>query len=268
MRYWSAFLIAIIVVAGSIPVHAQNVHRTSVTVGGRVVPLPPGDWTEIGRSSDLRTLRGGGQTYTIEALLLAQREAGRITAFVNVWQASSNPTFIINWDIPRFCSREDIFANLTRQALPQAQDCLALNHDIINPGVPPTNPLEHWRGFWRLASEQPQAVPRTTLLNSFSLAEAGNLLRVTYMFSPEYFGFPRESTTSAWASSAWHRSNLNDQRRDTLERMKRWAEQARPIVLTAFRWGSAAPLPALPRPEALRPAPDPRMAPNAGMRWE
>lgn len=221
---------------------AQSVHRSSVTVGGRIVPLPPGDWTEVGRGSSLVALRNTGQQYTRESMLLVQRQGGRVTGLVDVAFASTNPVMQIRWVIPNTCSRDDTYANLTREALERSQDCLILNHYTMDPVVAPQNPAEHWKPFWQMANAEPNSIPRTTVGAQFALANSGNVLQVTYRFSVEARGFPREETN--WANSSWHRGRLNDRRRATVNELQAWAEQARPIMQAAFNTGRAAPLPA------------------------
>lgn len=221
---------------------AQSVHRSSVTVAGRVVPLPPGDWIEAGRSSSLVAFRNTGRQYTRESMLLVQRQGGRVTGLVDVAFASTNPTQRISWVIPNTCSRDDTYANLTREALERSQDCLLLSHWTMDPVVAPQNPSEHWRDFWRTANAEPNTIPRTTVGAQFALADPANVLQVTYRFSVEAKGFPREETN--WANSSWHRGRLNDRRRATVNELQAWAEQARPIMQAAFNSGRAAPLPA------------------------
>lgn len=147
----------------------------------------------------------------------------------------------INWNIPNTCTRQDTHANLTEQALQQSQDCLLINHVTTDPRVQPEQPLEHWRGFWRLARLEPQNVPRTALAAEISLAEGGNLLRVTYRFSTEMHGF--QPDPAGWANSGWHRSRLDPARRAHVERFQNWAQQARPIMRAGFMRGSISPLP-------------------------
>lgn len=236
-------LIGILLVAPlGVVAQAQQVHRLSVTVGGRIVPLPPGDWTEVGRGSSLVALRNTGQQYTRESMLLVQRQGGRVTGLVDVAFASTNPVMQIRWVIPNTCSRDDTYANLTREALERSQDCLVLNHWTMDPAVAPQNPAEYWKPFWQMANAEPNSIPRTTVGAQFALAGSGNVLQVTYRFSVEARGFPREETN--WANSSWHRGRLDDRRRATVSDLQRWAEQARPILQSAFNSGRAAQLPA------------------------
>lgn len=221
---------------------AQPVHQSSVTVGGRVVPLPPGDWIELGRGSSLRAFTGTGQQYTAESMLLIQQQGGRMTGLVDVAFATSNPTMQIRWAIPNTCTRADTHANLTSEALERSQDCLLLNHWTMDPVVMPHSPQEHWRAFWQRAAAEPNTIPRTTVGAQFALAGSGNALQVTYRFSVEAKGFPREGTD--WSNSSWHRGRLDDRRRATVNDLQTWAGQARPIIQAAFSSGRVAQLPA------------------------
>ena len=221
---------------------AQTVHRASVTVGGRVVPLPPGDWIEVGRGSALRALTGSGQQYSVESMLLVQQQGGRMTGLVDVAFASTNPVMRIRWAIPNACTRDDAYANLTREALERSQDCLLLNHWTMDPVVTPQNPPEHWRAFWQRAAAEPNTIPRTTVGAQFAFADPGNVLQVTYRFSVEAKGFPREGTN--WANSSWHRGRLDDRRRATVNDLQTWAGQSRQIIQAAFSSGRAGQLPA------------------------
>src|SRR4051812_25690891 len=42
----------------------------NITVEGRIVPLPPGDWREVARATEVRTLRYTGQAYQLGKVIL------------------------------------------------------------------------------------------------------------------------------------------------------------------------------------------------------
>ena len=51
----------------------------SVTVEGRVVPLPPGEWREIGRGVEVNNLKCVGQQYRVGTAVFVQESGGRVT---------------------------------------------------------------------------------------------------------------------------------------------------------------------------------------------
>jgi filamentous hemagglutinin family protein len=97
---------------------AQSV-TGQVSVAGRSVPLPPGEWRQIGAASDQQTLERGNMV--VGSAILVQETAGRLAAMVIISEASTNPARPINWAIPNICSRDNTFARFAATAVAQAQ---------------------------------------------------------------------------------------------------------------------------------------------------
>ncbi len=214
----------------------------AVAVEGRIVPLPPGEWREIGRAVEVDNLRGGaGQQYRVGKAVLVQENGGRVTGMVLVW-ASSNPGTTVNWTIPPVCRREDLYAQVTRSTDHRSMDCLAVS------SMMPTRRrgeavAEEWRGYFNELEQRPDWVPHVLAFASFRLTDASNLLHVEYRFSPEAHGF--QSDRRAWAANGWNPASLDDQRRGFLNRVRTWASAVRPALWQAFQRNAPVPLPAL-----------------------
>ncbi len=180
-----------------------------MAVEGRVVPLPPGEWREIGRGVEIDNLRYGGQQYRLGKAVLVQESGGRVTGMVLVW-ASSNPGTTINWVVTPVCRREDFYAQMTRSTDHRSMDCLAVS-SMMPPRRRGESVPEELRGYFNEVEQRPDWMPHAMAFASFRLTDPFNLLHVEYRFSPEANGFPPDRR--ARAADGWNPANLDDQRR-------------------------------------------------------
>lgn len=215
----------------------------SVEVEGRVVPLPPGEWQPLGRAVEVENLRYTGQQYRIGKAQFVQERDGRVSAMVIVWVASSNPGTTINWQVSNLCRRQDLYAQMTRSADQQSQDCLGVSTAIPR-RQRGQNVAEEWRPYYEMLDRNPDWIPRVSVWASFRIANQFNILNVEYSVSPEAAGFPAD--TRAWGANAWNPNNLRDERRAYVEKVVLWAMQARPIIWEAFQRDARRTLPGLP----------------------
>lgn len=213
----------------------------NAAVEGRVVPLPPGEWREVGRATEVANLRYSGQQYRLGKALFIQESNGRATAMTVVWAASSNPGTSINWDVPATCRREDVFAQMTRSADHRAMDCLVVG-TLLPMRRRPENVPDEWRSYFTELEARPEWIPHTWAFASFRLSDPFNLLHVEYRFSPEAQGFGVDRR--AWSANGWNYANLDDRRRGFLERVRVWASLARSTLWQGFQRGAPVSLPA------------------------
>ena len=214
----------------------------TVVVEGRVVPLPPGEWREVGRGVEVDNLRYTGQQYRLGKAIFVQEKDGRATAMTVVWAASTNPGTTINWRVEPVCRREDLFAQLSQSTDHRSMDCLA-----VGAFMPARRRGERvaaeWRGYMDELESRPDWIPPTWVFASYRLTDPYNLLAVEYRFSPEAHGFAPDRR--AWAANGWNPGNLDGPRRGFMERVRYWATWARPALWQAFQRNAGAALPRL-----------------------
>ena len=231
---WSAAL-----VLAALPSLAWAVSG-SVVVEGRVVPLPPGDWREIGRGVEIENLRYESQQYRFGKAVFVQESGGRVTGMTLVW-ASSNPGTEIEWLVPPVCRREDIHAQMTRSTDHRSTDCLAVG-STMPARRRGEDVAEEWRNYFDEVERRPDWMPHALVFASFRLTDPFNLLHVEYRFSPEAHGFPPDRR--AWRMNGWNPANLDARRRSFLDRVSAWASAVRPALWHAFQRNVPLSLPA------------------------
>ena len=211
----------------------------SVTVSGRVVPLPPGEWQLFSADTDLLTT-GSGRSYERGTAMLIQESGGRLTNMVIVTDASTLLGTETNWSVPPVCTRDDTFSRSVESMSSRQQDCLMIAHRVAVPRPAATNDL--WRPYWEKVGSDPGWEPSAWIAASFREARPNAALTVSYHFSTEAAGFPHQMAD--WLQSPWHPSRLDAPHRAFVERIQAWANAARPAIREAFAGGQPAPLPA------------------------
>ncbi|MBE9604122.1 hypothetical protein IAI18_04535 [Acetobacteraceae bacterium H6797] len=211
----------------------------SITVSGRVVPLPPGEWQLFSSDTDLLTT-GSGRSYERGTAMLIQESAGRLTNMVVVTDASTLAGTETNWSVPPVCTRDDTYSRSAESMSSRQQDCMMLAHRVAVPRPAATNDL--WLPYWEKVSADPGWEPSAWVTASFREARPNAALTVSYHFSTEAAGFPHQMAD--WRQSPWHPSHLDDARRAFVERIQAWASAVRPAIREAFATDRATALPA------------------------
>ncbi|MBE9604121.1 hypothetical protein IAI18_04530 [Acetobacteraceae bacterium H6797] len=209
-------------------------------ISGRLVPLPPGEWQLLSTETTTANMGQSGMPYAIGAAVLTQESGGKLTGMVIIGDAVSLPGSQINWFIPSICTREDTYARMIKSAYQREQDCVLVNHAVAT--VPPEQIPPLWRPYWAKVSASPAWEPKTWLGATFRETSPSASLTVTYRFSVEAAGFPRETTS--WAASRWHPPRIDGARRDYADRIKAWAIAAQTSIRQSFDKDSKLSLPA------------------------
>lgn len=230
-----------IFLSSAVPASAQ-LFTGQVEVAGRRVPLPPGEWRQIGAATEQRTIQRGNMI--VGSAILIQEINDRVAAMTIITDASTNPARPIDWSIPNICTRENTFSRSVNVALAQSQDCYIVNH-IVTSHMPPNTISSLWEGYWTQISTRPGWIPNNWVEVAFRMADRTNSLTVSYRVNPEVIGgLPATSRGGRWEDSAFHRQNLDPARRAFMERMSAWAQRTRSIVSQCFGGWSCSPAPA------------------------
>ncbi len=238
MRRSMRFAAFVLACAIAFPAAAETV-QGSAQVGTRTIALPPGTWT---RSVELLQPRGfelGGapsNAMNISAAFL-RVSSGRVTGVAFVYMSREPSVDFRGFASLRNCSRNDFFFIAARANYPHDQDCVLLAHVV--PVMP--SDANTFTAQMLTAARRAGRVSPTYLGVATRRSDQLHYLQVEYWLAPEAFGFRSSSTT--WANSPWHVSNLDGPRRAFMERMKAWAEQAQEQTRRSFRNQPVTPLP-------------------------
>jgi uncharacterized membrane protein len=259
-----------------------------LTLAGKQIPLPPGDWRVAGISS---VVAGGPADHAagavIETLVLFLLRGPAVESFV-VINTNALPADH-GWGLAGACRRSDLYAAAIEAESSGDVFCRFAGHvqTIVDDRSAPA-----WRAAVRLANERGWRLPQTWLMAGFRIADRRDVVDVRYHFNPEPQGepgspplppvplwlamipgasalvpvtMPALTEPPAWADSPWAVAHLGENagRRNLADRLVRWSEMMRTPIEQGFRNQLAdqpdQPMPWTAAADALATAaPDPR----------
>lgn len=205
---------------------------------GRHIPLPPGDWVQIGRYSWL----GGssGPVFTYDDAILARVSRNGVDALILARTTDYNgSSYVRTWGNNTICSRPDTYLLFIQNYSETRHECALLNHVIATDS---SGASEVWKTYLATRAKNEANYPATLIAASFRFARDAAATTVTYYFGVEQSGFPKEATS--WSASSWHRNNLTPDKQALVDGYKAWlkanfdaiqqaTEQSRHVTLTA-----------------------------------
>ena len=210
----------------------------AITLNGRAVPLPPGEWRLLSSVEE----PAQGQALGGRSVLLVQDAGDRLAGIV-VARAStraSNAVFS-NWSRRGACAQGDeTIAVIAREASERAQDCARVTQ-WATPTLRPPNPAPEFSRYFELAQSQPGWAPARFQSVWIGFADHTGDLEVYYHFSPETRGFVRDDR--AGAANGWAPGNQSARQREYLARLVAWGHGAHAAVRRGFLTGQAGMLP-------------------------
>lgn len=209
----------------------------SVLLNGRAVPLPAGEWRQLGSAEE----PAYGQALGYRAVLLVQEVGTRLSGIV-VARASTraNNAVFSNWDRRGACAQGDeTVAVIVREASERAQNCARVTQWSA-PATPPPAPAPEFREYFKLAATQDGWAPARFFSVWIAIADHTGDLEVYYHFSPETRGFVRDDRP--WAQNSWNPANQTDRQKGFLARLVAWGRGAHALVRAGFL-GTARGLP-------------------------
>jgi hypothetical protein len=208
----------------------------SVTLNGRGIPLPPGEWRVLGKFEEAAF----GQALGVSALLLVQDAGDRLAGMV-VARASTRATNAVfsNWSRRGACAAGDeTIAVILREASERRQDCARVTQ-WSTPTVRPPNPAPEFQKYFELAETQDGWAPSRFQSVWIAFADNTGDLEVYYHFSPETRGFVRDARPVA--QNAWTPANQNQRQKEYLARLVTWGRAAHAAVRVGFLDAASAP---------------------------
>jgi hypothetical protein len=244
MRY-VAGLLAFLLWLDHPAANAQPATGTSVSgtvvMNGRTVPLPPGEWTSLGRQADESIPRQTGATTRLggNSVLLAQEKDGRLAGLVSI-VVGDRGTWVTygNWDVMA-CARTNLsLSSLVREGGESYQNCADVR-TWTGTTQRPANVNARWVPYFDMVQTRPGWAPTIFHTAWSRVADRSGSMDVIYHFSPETRGFARDER--AWAQNSWNPANQTDAQKAYIARLADWLRDAHARTRRGFLYGSADP---------------------------
>ena len=232
---------ALLPVLGAIPAQAIQVGDTLsgvISVGGKDVPLPGGAHSviEVGFARIIQpptNLQVTAADYgPISRVVLARIEDGVVAGVVEI--VANNPPFPDGWGIASECSRNDIYATLTRHKSGWDVSCLWIQPVFIDT----SNIDQTTEKLQALAATSGAVAPTFWIETGFRVANRQDIIEVRYRFAASLDGTPATFNDAA----RWRPDVIADNpaELEQVQEVAKWASAIYPTVETGLR----APLPA------------------------
>lgn len=215
----------------------------SFHIGARAIPLPPGDWREIGRADE--QVPSGTSAIAYRTVLLAHEDKGRLASLVvasGTLPGAGNLRFINAAN--SFPCRQDANDVVPgRREITEASfDCRrVLPWTPVSEGRTANGTLPAWQEFVARRDRNPAWAPWVGHTVTYGLADRDGQMTLAYAFNPETRGLLRD--TRPWPQNGWNPANQPGPQRQYLARMVAWADMADPVVRRGFASSSAPGLP-------------------------
>lgn len=208
--FGSAAVLVTCLVAWAGPAAAQavgDVVRDTVTISGKQVPLPPGEFTivDVG-TANARLKNGVGENDRLDlgpirTVTLAQAADGRIP--VVVVAASNLVPHHDGWGTTADCTRKDIYAAVSNYKSGWDVNCLYLKPLPVGGDVPAPG----GDALARFAGERGAAVSSFWVVAGLRVADRQDVIDVRYHIDPASLGVP----ATADAAASWEPAAIEGQ---------------------------------------------------------
>jgi hypothetical protein len=209
--------------AGAGPV--GSVFHGYLSLNGKQVPLPAGEWVLVGDSYEVLPSVAGGAGDAVESVVLFQLSGSSVPAFVAIHRNAIGVDK--GWGVAAECSRTDLYAAIAYENSDTHGFCGFATYVLT--ATPSDGAALSWKQALDYARLHGLTLPDTWLMGGFRLSDARDLVDVRYHFDPALAGLPTRSAAS-WQDSDWAVARLD-------------AAAAAPAVSwsdTARRWASYA----------------------------
>lgn len=206
--------------AGSAP--AQTIDGT-LTLGGKLVPLPPGPWrilhqaTEAGRTTD------GNIPTTMHRAVLVQERGGQAAAIIIASAAAEVGTV---WNPHGICVNPRAVQRQIESAIRGALDCRGIV--VIGSGRGATTPA-YLNALYDEGERRPGWIPPRWLSAQIVLSERMNYLAVEYRYAPSVFG------PAVAGGVNWHEGARSAAQQAVIERLATFSASARAGLQAGLR---------------------------------
>lgn len=188
-------LLAALLLLGGMPALAQTQLEGTLTLGGKVVALPPGQWrvlhlaTEPGRTAD------GGTPITTHRAVLVQERGGQAAAVII---ATALTEVGMGWSPHGICTNANAIQRQVVSAMWAALDCRGIA--MVGSGRGP-NTAAYLSALYDEGQRRPGWIPPRWLAVQVLLNERMHHLSVEYRYAPNIFA-PAAATGANWNEGA------------------------------------------------------------------
>ena len=204
----------------------------SFELGGRLIPLPEGNFQLAARSINQPPMLEGSMASPqpkIGHVIVVQIRPPRLIAAVHARAALRPDSYRFNW-LGEPCKKEDTLyrADLTGSH-GENENCLLVDHTILNLGPKA-------QGIWKdaatwLTTQKVQVPVPVVITAQVTRFQQSQLVAASYAFNPRMYGCSAPVTRS-WADSPWHKNSIgaDAQRVRFVESVTAWGK----VVQTHF----------------------------------
>jgi uncharacterized membrane protein len=182
-----------------------------LVLGGKSVPLPPGQWTVAGLGSgSIESAFNLGAPGLIWNLVLFRPAADGRTLDALIEININELSVSDGWGLAADCSRSDLALTVVRYKAGWDASCFFVTHTLFNEKSPAT---PAWAQASRLARQKGWQLPEIAVTAGARASNRRDVIDVRYHYTAAFHGIP-EGTITNWDQSAWVAKRLEqDQRR-------------------------------------------------------
>jgi len=214
-------------------------------IGGKRIPLPPGEWIVIGTGIEKDGERG---FHTLNMLALIEKNqllaATEISTNIPIPKAGDGGKPKDGrgegWLTHQGCVRDDMhFLNVTANIRLGEQDCWWVNHwRMHRTGL---GAAEHWKKAQKYLAENKIKAPLDMIGVTYRLANQDHYVTVTYFLSQRPSDFDDQNdvhwSIASWETSVWHPDQVkkDPKRRQHIDKVIAWGKSWYPQIRQIFR---------------------------------
>jgi hypothetical protein len=174
----------------------SSVHQSNITIGSKVIPLPPGEWIYVGDSAQVNNIG-----VPLVDIVLARVQDNELleAMYVRTNTQINRPG---NWWLAvKDCYRNDVHAmHVAKSWSESGQECWFVNHwRMTMSGKIP----EYWIEARSAMDELGVDIPINMIATQHYLIERAHYLNYIRFYNPEAEGFDPPQRAE-WNTSDWH----------------------------------------------------------------
>ncbi|MFM2150077.1 MAG: hypothetical protein RLZZ187_2383 [Pseudomonadota bacterium] len=198
------------------PASAQAVAEGSLSLGGKVVPLPPGPWRVLHQGTEAGRTSTGSLPYQMHSAVLVQERAGQAAALVWAHAATEMGTL---WNPHGICTNTTtwVLQRHVESAIAGSLDCRGLvlvGSGRVQGTAASLNP------FYDEGERRPGWIPPRWISVQIIQSQQMHFLSVNYRFAPGVFAPPTANAVN------WAEGVRSAAQQDVVQRLQVWSERA------------------------------------------
>ena len=173
---------------------ADPTTRHHLTLHGKQIPLPAGDWLVAGSASSVTDVAGRVLPGPVATLVLFRLEGGSVTAFITVH------TNILpaqhGWGVAAACGRTDLYAVTQETGVDGEVSCSFVAPVEVAAAPSGASSSPAWQRARALAGERGWRLPERWLMAGARQGDREDFVDIRYHFAPQQWGWPDSGADS------------------------------------------------------------------------